>query len=68
MKNLILMLVVMLALICQTTANTLIENHQSSVVSAFLAEPYLAALLSLIVLIATLIWDPLWTSKVYCID
>ena len=56
MKNLILMLVVMLTLACQATANTVLENHQPSVVSAFLGEPYIAALLSLLVLIATLIW------------
>jgi hypothetical protein len=55
MKNLILMLVVMLALFCQATANSVGETHNPSVVSAFLAEPYIAALLSFIVLIATLI-------------
>jgi hypothetical protein len=55
MKNFILMLVVMLALACQATANTVSENHQQTVVSAFLAEPYIAALLSLIVLIAAMI-------------
>ncbi len=58
MKNLLVMLVVMLALACQAAAaNTVMESHQPSVVSAFLAEPYLAALLSLILLIATLIWN-----------
>ena len=61
MKNFILMLVVILALACQATANTVIENHQQSVVSAFLTEPYIAALFSLIVLIATMIWESsLW--------
>jgi len=55
MKNFILMLVVILALACQATANTVMENHQQGVVSAFLAEPYIAALFSLIVLIATMI-------------
>lgn len=58
MKNLILMLVIILALACQATANTVIENHQQTVISAFLAEPYIAAMLSLIVLIATMIWEP----------
>jgi len=55
MKNLILMLIVVLALACQATATSVVENHMPTVVSSFLAEPYLAALLSLIVLIATLI-------------
>ena len=55
MKNLILMLVVMLGLFCQATANSVSESHNPTVVSAFLAEPYVAALLSFIVLIAALI-------------
>ena len=55
MKNLILMLVVMLALFCQATASSVSETHNPNVVSAFLAEPYIAALLSFIVLIAALI-------------
>ena len=56
MKNLILMLVVLLTFACQAAANTMTDVHeQGTVVSAMLAEPYLAALLSLLVLIATLI-------------
>lgn len=55
MKNLILMLVVLLALACQATANAVDTTHEDTVVSAMLYQPYLAALLSLIALIATLI-------------
>jgi Fe2+ transport system protein B len=56
MKNLILMLVVLLALACQATASAVDTTHEdTTVVSAMLYQPYLAALLSLIALIATLI-------------
>ena len=56
MKNLILALVVLMTFAYQATANTIADVHeQGTVVSALLSEPYLAALLSLIVLIATLI-------------
>ena len=55
MKNLIVVLIVMLALACQATANAVVDHEQSTVVSAMLSEPYLAALLSLVLLIATVI-------------
>lgn len=56
MNSLIVTLIVMLCLAYQTACNTLTNVHeQSTVVSAMLAEPYLAALLSLVLLIATLI-------------
>ncbi len=54
MKNLITLLVI-LVLACQATATELVSHQQSTVVSAMLSEPYLAALLSLVLLIATLI-------------
>jgi hypothetical protein len=56
MNKLIVLIVVLLALVSQAAANTVTDLHeQSTVVSAMLYEPYLAALMSLIVLIATLI-------------
>jgi hypothetical protein len=55
MKNFLMILVIVLVLACQATANTLAVNHDQAVISAMLAEPYLAALLSLVLLIATLI-------------
>ena len=56
MNKLIVLIVVLLALVSQATANTVADLHeQSTVVSAMLYEPYVAALMSLIVLIATLI-------------
>ena len=55
MKNVILMLVVMLALACQATANSVIENHQQTVVAAFLGETYIVALLSVLVLVLAMI-------------
>ena len=39
----------------QHLANAIVDHEQSTVVSAMLSEPYLAALLSLVLLIATLI-------------
>jgi hypothetical protein len=54
MKNLILMLVVMLALACQATAST-VASHEQTVVSAFLGENYIVALLSVLVLVLTMI-------------
>jgi hypothetical protein len=55
MKNFILLIVVMLTLACQATANSVIENHQQTVVSAFLGETYIVALLSVLVLVLTMI-------------
>ena len=56
MQNLFLTLLVMLYLTCQAAAQN-IATHESvsTVVSAMLFEPYVAAFLSLILLIATLI-------------
>lgn len=58
MKNLIITLLVVLCLAFQATAQN-VATHEfggpSTVVSAMLYEPYVAALLSLVLLIATLI-------------
>ncbi|MCB0370662.1 MAG: hypothetical protein KDD45_14870 [Bdellovibrionales bacterium] len=53
MKNLIITFLVMLCLALQANGQQLHES--SAVVSAMLTEPYIAALLSLVLLIATLI-------------
>jgi hypothetical protein len=56
MNSLLLTLLVVLSLFAQASA-TLLRSHEApaTVVSAMLTEPYLAALLSLVLLIATLI-------------
>jgi len=54
MKNFILMLVVMLALACQTVAAPIAASHDQTVVSAFLGENYIVALLSVLVLVLTM--------------
>ena len=56
MKNLLITLLVVICLTFQTAAQE-ITTHEapSTVVSAMLAEPYIAAILSLVLLIATLI-------------
>jgi hypothetical protein len=55
MKNFILLIVVMLTLACQVTTNSVNENHQQTVVSAFLGESYIVALLSMLILVLTMI-------------
>ena len=65
MNNLLLMLVVLITLACQVTANTIIGSLEYTVVSAMLAEPYFAVLLSLLALIATLIWTFLINQFIY---
>jgi hypothetical protein len=54
MKNFILMLVVMLALACQAAAAPIAASHDQTVVSAFLGENYIVALLSVLVLVLTM--------------
>ena len=56
MQNLLITLLIVLCLGCQAVAQN-IATHESpaTVVSAMLYEPYVAAFLSLILLIATLI-------------
>ena len=56
MKSIIITLLIVFCLACQTVAQN-IATHESpmTVVSAMLYEPYVAALLSLVLLIATLI-------------
>jgi len=56
MKNLIITLLVVLCLAFQATAqNVAVHEAPGTVISAMLYEPYVAALLSLVLLIATLI-------------
>jgi hypothetical protein len=56
MKNLVITLLVVLCLAYQTAAqNVATHEAPATVVSAMLFEPYVAALLSLIVLIAAMI-------------
>jgi hypothetical protein len=55
MNKFVVLLVVILSLVSQAAANTVADTHDLGVVSAMLTEPYVAALLSLLVLIATLI-------------
>lgn len=56
MKNLIVTLLVVLCLTFQAAAqNVATHEAPSTVVSAMLTEPYIAALLSLVLLIASLI-------------
>ena len=55
MQNLLITLLIVLALTCQTVAQNIATHDTYTVVSAMLFEPYLAAFLSLILLIATLI-------------
>jgi hypothetical protein len=55
MNKLIILIVTILALATQVSANLVRAHEQSTVVSAMLYEPYLAALASLVLLIATLI-------------
>ena len=63
MKNFILMLVVMLALACQTVAAPIAASHDQTVVSAFLGENYIVALLSVLVLVLTMMWELWWIYK-----
>ena len=60
MQNLLITLLIVLCLGCQAVAQN-IATHEApgTVVSAMLYEPYVAAFLSLILLIATLIWTHL---------
>lgn len=55
MNKIILLLVIILSLVSQATASLATAHEGGAVVSAMLAEPYIAALLSLVLLIATLI-------------
>ena len=56
MKNLVITLVVVLCLAYQAACqNVAVHEAPSTVISAMLAEPYMVALLSLVLLIATLI-------------
>lgn len=55
MNKFIILLVVILSLVSQATANIATTHEGGAVVSAMLAEPYMTALLSLVLLIATLI-------------
>ena len=55
MKHILLALLVFIALAWQTSANFIRNHETTTVVSAMLYEPYVAAFLSLILLIATLI-------------
>jgi len=63
MKNFILMLVVMIALACQATAAPIASHDQNTVVSAFLGENYIVALLSVLVLVLTMMWELWWIYK-----
>ena len=55
MKQLIITLLLVLAMACQTSANFIRTHDTYTVVSAMLSETYVAAFLSLIILIAALI-------------
>lgn len=55
MNKIIVLIVVLLSLVSQASANIAEAHEGGAVVSAMLAEPYIAALLSLVLLIASLI-------------
>ena len=55
MQNLLITLFIVLCLTCQAVAQNIATHDTNFVVSSMLFEPYVAAFLSLILLIATLI-------------
>lgn len=55
MNKMLMLVVVLLCLLAQASANLVRAHEQSTVVSAMLHEPYLAVLACLILMVATLI-------------